>query len=92
MRWEDSALFQILCKLFHFDLLYHNFRIIPSIVCIYIYIFLIYINRIFFYFGSSWYINLMSAAAAVAHEFRREVSPGRAAVLETASRFFDLHD
>lgn len=34
----------------------------------------------------------MSAAAAVAHEFRREVSPGRAAVLETASRFFDLHD
>lgn len=47
MRWEDSALFQILCKLFHFDSLYHNFRIIPSIV--YIYIFFWFISIEFFF-------------------------------------------
>lgn len=33
----------------------------------------------------------MSAATTIPHEFRREVSPGRAAVSEAASRLFDLH-
>lgn len=85
---RNPALFQTLlklyCKLSYFESLYHNFRIIPSIV---------YILELYgtFYFGSPRYINLMSPAAAVAHEFRREVSTGRAAVLEAASRFFDLH-
>lgn len=33
----------------------------------------------------------MSAATTVPHEFRREISPGRAAIPEAASRLFDLH-
>lgn len=37
------------------------------------------------------YANLMSTATTVPHEFRREVSPGRAAILEAASRLLDLY-
>lgn len=33
----------------------------------------------------------MSAATTVPHEFRREISPGRAAIPEAASRLLDLH-
>lgn len=33
----------------------------------------------------------MSAATTIPHEFRREVSSGRAAIPEAASRFLDLH-
>jgi len=33
----------------------------------------------------------MSTATTIPHEFRREVSSGRAAIPETASRLFDLH-
>lgn len=37
------------------------------------------------------YANLMSAATTIPYEFRREVSPGRAAIPEAASRLLDLH-
>lgn len=33
----------------------------------------------------------MSTATAIAYEFRREVSPGRAAIFEATSRFLDVH-
>lgn len=37
------------------------------------------------------HINFSSTAATIAHEFRREISTGRAALLEAAPRLVNLH-
>lgn len=37
------------------------------------------------------FVNLMSAATTIPYELCREISPGRATILEATSRFLDLH-
>lgn len=41
--------------------------------------------------GTTCHANLMSAAATVPYEFRREISSGRTAISEATSRFLDLY-
>lgn len=49
--------------------------------------------RMFFFFNFKplCHINFPSTAAAIAHELRREISTGRAAVLEATPRLVNLH-